>query len=31
MVFIKGNPNPYRFSNNDVKINRSKEMKKMYM
>lgn len=30
MVFIKGNPNPYRFSNNDVKINRSNEMKRMY-
>ena len=30
MIFIKGNPNPYRFSNNDAKIARSKEMKTMY-
>lgn len=30
MVFIRGNPNPYRFSNNDVKIDRSKRMKSMY-
>lgn len=29
MVLIKNNPNPYRFSNNNEKINRSKEMKKL--
>lgn len=29
MVLIKHNPNPYRFSNNNEKIQRSSEMKKM--
>lgn len=30
MVFIKGNSNPYRFSNNNAKIKRSNEMKMLY-
>lgn len=30
MVYIKNNSNPYRFSNNNEKINRSKEMKRLY-